>query len=713
MQEFASSDAFRFEAFVFDPHLGSLYRVDADANRHPVAIGARALQVLEVLLASHGKVVSKQEIMNVVWPSVSVEENNLTVQISSLRRALDAGRKDSVIQTVPGRGYRFVPRVSRVDGVEPEAPARSRAGRRVRPIHWILIACLAAIVAAAAWFWTDAPPMRPGLSLAVMPFQNLGGSPADEYLADGITEDLTTDLSGISGMFVIARTTAYTYKGKSLDARVIGDDLGVRYVVEGSVQKLDGSLRVNAQLIDTGTGQQLWGDRFDQPVKDMSTGQDAIVRQIGETLNVAITDIESARLRREHPTNPDAFDLILRAESIWLHPMGPREAAEKRDLFQQAVKLDPTSIRALTGLAYSLIADQRQGDDLEEASKLIDRAAALDPNDEYVLGAQAFLAYHRGRCVDAIFAYHHLLDVYPNAAFAWRHIGACLTAQGRANEAIPVLQTFLRYDPHGAYAWAAYADMGRAMFILGRDQDAIDWTERALAANPNNRPEWRAAFTLRIAMSQARLGHLDTAHRLVAKADAIWPYYTVRWLYSPAFTIRSDTDQENADEAAARLAGVRDHVDENADLHVPTDDALHDDDDLAGLTPVSAPGATTVSTSALQQLLASHHPLLLDTLWDSRGKSLPGAIGLRDIGWGGTFDDVMQQRLEQKMRELTGGDMAKPIVAVGWNAERFDGRNLTLRLVRLGYTHVYWYRGGREAWAVAGLPEADVTQANW
>ena len=170
-------------------------------------------------------------------------------------------------------------------------------------------------------------------------------------MAEGITEDVTTDLSHVPGMFVIARESAYAYQGKAIDVRKVGEELGVRYVLEGSVRKLGDTLRVNAQLIATETGAHLWADRFDQKLNDLSAGQEEIVRRIGQTLNVALTDIETARSKRERPTNPDAFDLILRARSLMLHPMGPDEHAERRALLERALLLDPNSIIAMTQLA--------------------------------------------------------------------------------------------------------------------------------------------------------------------------------------------------------------------------------------------------------------------------------------------------------------------------------------------------------------------------
>jgi hypothetical protein len=156
---------------------------------------------------------------------------------------------------------------------------------------------------------------------------------------------------------------------------------------------------------------------------------------------------------------------------------------------------------------------------------------------------------------------------------------------------------------------------------------------------------------------------------------------------------------------------LRDHADEDADFRVPADNVLHKD--IAGYTPKDAPGAKTIRTAELPQLLATSRPIVIDTLSYTWGVSIPGAVGLKFAGLGGSFDDAAQRRLGDKMRELTARDVNRPIVAVGWNSERFDGRNLALRLVALGYKQVYWYRGGREAWEVAGLPEAAPNEQDW
>ena len=551
----------------------------------------------------------------------------------------------------------------------------------------------------------------PRLSIVVLPFDNLSDDRSEDYLAEGVTEDVTTDLSRVAGMFVIARGSAYAYRGKAVDVRKISEELGVRYVLEGSVRKLGDMLRVNAQLIAAETGAHLWAVRFDQQLNDLSAGQDAIVRRIGQTLNVALLDIESARSKRERPTNPDAFDLILRARALGLHPMGPREKAERVALYDQALRLDPTSVLAMTGLAEALIRTRGAGNELERAATLLADAAAIDPNQQSVLGVAAFLLFAQERYTESVSAYQRLLSDYPNSDGAYNQIADCLIRTGRAEEAIPMIEMALRLNPRSGFNWSRYENMGFALLLLGRDEEAIVWTQRALAANPNDDVDDRAQLNLRLAAAHARLGQLDEAHRAISEANRIWPYDTVRGHFPDDSSSRVGAEQVERFQAALRLAGERDHAEEDADFGAAADDKLHAD--IRGLTPTTVPGVTTIHTTELERLLAEGEPIVIDLLLNSWGRSIPGAVGLKRAGWGGSTSDATQDRLQRKIKALTKGDLSKSIVAVGWNSECFDGSNLVLRLVALGFTQVYWYRGGREAWEVNGLPETAVDVQDW
>jgi len=735
MDAHVDCETLAFEGWRFDRHAQVLYRQDTTGAQKPVSVGSRGLGILAVLLERPGTLVTKEAILAAVWPGVVVEPQNLTVQIAALRRVLDDGRAgESCIQTIPGRGYRFVPRVTQADAAltdlkvatttdrvaVSETPAISRRRRAWRP--WVAgfggatIVALLLVILAWRVGWLAGSPAPPRLSLVVLPFENLSGDPAQNYLAEGITDDVTADLSRLPQTLVIARDSALSYADRTVDPRKLGMELGIRYVVEGSMRRVGEALRIDVQLISTETGAQLWADRFDEQVKDLSAGQEEIVRRIGQTLNIAILDIESARSKRERPTNPDAFDLILRARALGRHTMGPREHAQSLLLYEQALQLDPTSTIAMTAAAEELIRRTFYGystkaDDLTRAARLISAAAAINPDGLNVLNAAAFLLYGQQRFSDEIPVLQHLLDRYPNWAPAYNQLGDSLICMGRAEEAIPMIKTAMRLDPRGTYAWSRYKNLALALLLLGRDEEAIVWTQRALAANPNNTAYNLAQFNLRLAAAYARLGELDGAHSAVAQANRIWPYDTVRshpLVASPNHVYMAQVERY---QAALRLAGHRDHADENADFGVASDDTLHRE--LAGLTPTTAPGATTIHTAELEQSLADRKPIIIDTgsYWWFR--SIPGAVVLKGSGWGGSTSDATQDRLRRKMQQLTKGDLSTPVVAVGWNSERFNGRNLALRLVALGYTHVYWYRGGREAWEVNGLPETEESEQDW
>jgi TolB-like protein/class 3 adenylate cyclase len=654
------------------------------------------------------------------------------------------GRLDLAFEAVGPLALKNIARpveafVLRLDpGAEVPTPAATHPTRtrlRASLIAGVAILLLGAAGGAGWWFYRGPtehsgqvanasiaiPPIdigltkAPRLSIVVLPFQNLSGDPKDDYLAEGITDDVTTDLSRVPGMFVIAHESAYTYQGKAIDVRKIGEELGVRYALEGSLRKLSDSLRVNTQLIATETGAHLWADRFDQRLDDLSAGQEAIVDRIGQTLNVRLADLETARSKRERPTNPDAFDLILHARSLGLHPMGPEEHVQRKALLEQALRLDPKSIYAMTELSYELDRWQNLGTvdegESERAAKLVADAAAISPNDPGVLHAAAYWLFSKGRYREAISAYRHLLDEYPNAYHGYHLIGVCLTLLGQFQEAIPMLETAIRRDPRSVWNYDRYGYLGLALLALGRADESIVWNQRALAAVRTSYTSLRAQYNLRIAAAYVRLGSLNEAHRAVAEAERIWPYDTVRSRSPPKGSRRVFAEVIENYQSELRVAGHRDHAEEDADFHVPSDGNLRQD--YAGWTPTTVPGAKTIRTSELKQLLDEQKPIIIDPLLYFWGPSIPGAIGLNNAGQGGSTIDAVQERLRKKMHVLTAGDLATAIVAVGWNSERFDGRNLALRLVALGYTNVYWYRGGREAWEVAGMPEKQVDAQDW
>jgi adenylate cyclase len=236
------------------------------------------------------------------------------------------------------------------------------AGLRVptrRPIASLGVAGAALLLMLAGGLWWVSTQSGPGtteaprLSLVVLPFDNLSGDPDQEYFADGITEDLTTDLSRLPGSLVIARNSAFTYKGKVVDPKQVGRELGVRYVLEGSVRRIGNDVRVNAQLIDTKTGAHLWADRFDSNLTDLGQLQNEITGRIASSLNVELIEAESRRSLQEHAARPDAVDLTMRGLAVWWRPRSKENNKEARALFAQALQLDPQYPDALAGLAVT------------------------------------------------------------------------------------------------------------------------------------------------------------------------------------------------------------------------------------------------------------------------------------------------------------------------------------------------------------------------
>jgi len=307
-----------------------------------VRLGSRALDILCVLASAGGKVVSKDELMERVWAGVVVEEHNIQVHISALRRALaEDGDGESRIVTVSGRGYRFLgspdPPAADITAAEPGAPV----------------------------------PEQP--SLVVLPFLNLSGDPEQEYFADGMVEEITTALSRIRWLSVTARNSSFTYKGQHVDVKRVGRELGVRYVLEGSVRRSGARVRIAAQLIDAGTGAHLWADRFGGPLEDVFDLQDKVASSVAGIIEPALQEAETARSKGRPTKDLTAYDLYLRAHAIVWSSAG--QIPEALRLLEQAIERDRRYGPALAWAAfccYRLLLDGRSD------APAIDRLKGVD-----------------------------------------------------------------------------------------------------------------------------------------------------------------------------------------------------------------------------------------------------------------------------------------------------------------------------------------------
>ena len=371
------------------------------------------------------------------------------------------------------------------------------------------------------------PSSPPRLSIVVLPFANIGGDPEQEYFVDGVTESLTTDLSRISGSFVIARNTAFTYKGKHIDVKQIGRELSVRYVLEGSVQRGGNRLRVNVQLIDTETGNHLWAERFDKPLADLFDMQDEIVARLASQLGTQLIEAEARRAQRA--PLPNSMDLYFQGMA-WLNKGLTPEYVEQADaFFERALALDPGNVEALVGMALvdTILAGNYLADNgnakFAEAEAALTRALSMAPGHATAHLYLGVVQSYTNRAAQGIAECQRALTLDRNLSSAHGLIGIAKFYLGRAEETEGHILEALRLSPHDHLAYALMMIAGVAKLRLGADEEAVGWLRRAVETN-RNIP--MAHFHLAAALAQ--LGRLDEARSAVAAGLALNPTFTIR-----------------------------------------------------------------------------------------------------------------------------------------------------------------------------------------
>jgi TolB-like protein/class 3 adenylate cyclase/Flp pilus assembly protein TadD len=328
----------------------------------------------------------------------------------------------------------------------------------------------------------------PRLSIVVLPFANIGGDPEQDYFVDGVTESLTTDLSRISGSFVIARNTAFTFKGKPVDVKWIARELDVRYVLEGSVQRGGNRMRVNIQLIDAETGNHLWAERFDKPVADLFDMQDEIVARLANQLNAQLIAAEARRA--EKSTHPDSIDLVFQGAACWHQSAGnPQHMNEARSYFEKALALDSRNVEALVGRSWidTFIAAAAMSDDrgarLATAETTIFEALSLAPNHAFAHFVLAWIYAVTNRASLAVAEGERAATLDRNLASAHYVIGFAKITLGLAQETEAHVLEALRLSPHDALAHAWMTVAGYAKLWLGENETAVTWFRRSIEAN--------------------------------------------------------------------------------------------------------------------------------------------------------------------------------------------------------------------------------------
>jgi len=452
----------------------------------PAVLGARAFDVLLALAKRAGELMGKNELMDIVWPDVVVEENNLQVQISTLRKLLGP----DVIATIPGRGYRFT---ARIDEQVPKA--------------------------------IESTGTRP--SIAVLPFANLSGEQGQEYFADGLAEDIIASLARSSWLFVIARNSSFTYRQSKLSFGAICRELGVRYLVAGSVRRAGDKLRVSAELVDGARGETAWADRFDRSLTDLFAVQDEISSTIAGTIEPVFLRREETRAVHHAPRDIQHWDLLMRARwNFWRST--PQNNNEARRLLEQALQVKPNDSASLALLSFTYMSDAWRGksDDpvrlIREANRLALEAVRNDDQDSYAHFTLGTALSCINKLEPAMAEQRRALDLYPNFAAAAGELGRLLAFSGRFDEAMEQVRRAVQCSPSDPHLSLWLRSKAIACFIEGHMEEAVLHAIEAVS----KRPDWFFNYYL-LAACHAGAGDLPRAHEAMAEARRSMPVYNM------------------------------------------------------------------------------------------------------------------------------------------------------------------------------------------
>jgi TolB-like protein len=481
-----------FEEYAFDTDRRELHR-GADV----VAIAPQVFDLLDYLIRNRERVVSKDDLINAIWNGRIVSDAALTTRLNVARSAIgDSGDEQRLIKTLPRKGFRFVATVREAQGPTGAEVANSP----VEPAKPALTL-----------------PNKP--SIAVLPFANLGSDPEQEYFADGVVEDITMALSRFPWLFVIARNSSFTYKGRAVDVKQVGRELGVRYVLEGSVRKAGNRIRIAGQLIDAESGAHLWADRFDGALEDMFDLQDDVTSSVVGAIAPKLQREETKRAARKPTESLDAYDYYLRGlpkARRWTKDAN----SEALQLFCRAIELDPRLASAYGMAAWCYVVRKARGWMIEhvqesaEATRLARRAVHLGRDDPVALCMGGYaLAYLAHEFNDAAAFMDRGLAVNPNLAQAWNLSGWLRVWRGEPDLALDHVAHAVRLNPLDQSMYGGHGAMAYAHFLASHYDMASSCAEKAMRDNPT--------FLLAICMfaaSNALAGRLEPAQKAMARA---------------------------------------------------------------------------------------------------------------------------------------------------------------------------------------------------
>ncbi|MBR0883921.1 MULTISPECIES: winged helix-turn-helix domain-containing tetratricopeptide repeat protein [Bradyrhizobium] len=516
-----------FEEYAIDTDRRELHR-GADV----VSVAPQVFDLLDYLIRNRERVVSKDDLINAIWNGRIVSDAALTTRLNAARSALgDSGEEQRLIKTFPRKGFRFVGPVREAQG----AAGAVVADNAVDPSKHAL-----------------ALPDKP--SIAVLPFHNLSGDPEQEYFADGMVDDIITALSRFKALFVIARNSSFTYKGRAVDVKQIGRKLGVRYVLEGSVRKAANRVRITGQLVDTATGAHLWADRFDGGLGDVFDLQDQVTESVVGAIAPALEKAEIERAKRKPTESLDAYAIYLRGLARFYQFAGRQVNDEALRLFNNAIEIDPdfasAYARAASCYAYAKGNGWISGtpSEIAEVTRLAQRAVELGKDDAMALAASGWALAHIVRDLEAgAGLIDRALVLNSNLAEAWFYGGWAKNYLGEPEQAIQHFARAMRLSPLDPRATGMRAGTAHAHFFLGRYDEAVSWVAMALQDNPDYQPGLRIA-----AASNAMAGCPEQAHQAVARVRQLNPTLRVSTLKDVVGPFRRAEDLSRFEEGLRR-----------------------------------------------------------------------------------------------------------------------------------------------------------------
>ena len=537
---------FQVAGWVVDP---AACRLAKDGEE--VRVEPKVMQVLEYLAEHVGEVISRQELEEVIWAGTVVGYEAVTNAVIKLRKALgDDARRPQIIETISKHGYRLVAEVI------PTVPPSDKGRKPTR--HAVTVGTLvvvAVVSGALGWFYVNRPDVEPASvedmafplpkepSIAVLPFDNLSANAEHEYLADSLTEEIITVLAKSPYLFVISRTSTFTYKGTPVPIKKVAEQLGVRYVLEGSVQRSGDRIRITAQLVDALSGHHIWAERYDRQFKDIFALQDDITEKIMVAMHVEISEGEDYRAMHTRVRSPEAFEYLMKARVHGLRST-KEDKAMYRELVAKAASIEPDNPEIWSYQAWAHFYEYYGGwsDDpeasLKKATELGEKAYAADPSNSAITGFMGVLSMSRRRYEEAISYGRASVDLAPSSAIDKARLAWFLSVGGNPEEAISLVQQAMRLSPSYppfftavlAFAYMQTEDYGKAIAAYEQLVDRQFQLPLAYA---------------RLAGIHAVLGHHDKASEYKAKLLAISPKFTIRrWAKTRQYRYQHDLERE-------------------------------------------------------------------------------------------------------------------------------------------------------------------------